>query len=1090
MSSTDRPGPEAANKRSEGALRESDEHFHQLVASVRDYAVFLLDAGGHVLTWNTGAESIKGYRAEEIIGQHFSRFYTFDAISTGWPDHELKMAGQLGRFEDEGWRIRKDGSRFWANVVITALREDDGSVRGFLKITRDLTDRKQAEEKLRLSEERFRLMVEGVEDYAIFMLDPEGRVVTWNCGAERLKQYSAEEIVGQHFSIFYPQEALDRNWPTQELQLALRDGRVEDEGWRIRKDGSTFWANVVITALRDNNGVLQGYSKVTRDLTERKSYEEKQRQLAREEAARKAAEKAARQLDRQREQLKVTLASIGDGVIVTDPEGKVTFLNGVAQQLLGCTSEQAQGAPLVEVFPIVNEETRETVENPALRALRERAVVALANHTILLARDGREIPIEDTAAPILSADDELLGVVLVFRDVSEARRSREARLYLAAIVESSDDAIIGMTLDDKIASWNQGAERLYGYSSQEVVGKSLAILVPPEREGELEKMMKRVTRGERIEHFETERVRKDGDRVMVSLTASPVRNPAGKIIGVSKIARDITQQKSFQESLVVRNRHFRLLWESAAVLLSNDEPDAMLSMLFEKIAPPLQLDTYENYMVAPGGKYMRLVSYAGFSDPEAAEMEIVQFGEGFSGQVAQTWQSAVREGIQQSTPHPQDGYARELGLQSWFCDALVAEGRLLGTLAFGSRSREKFEPYELNFLSTLCKYVTVAYERLRLVEQLREADRRKDHFLATLAHELRNPLAPLRNGLQVIKLSGVQDEAVARAHGIMARQLTHMVRLIDDLLDMSRISRGKIALQKQRLDLVEVVGNAVEASRPLIEAEAHQLKTEFPSAPLWVEADTTRLAQVVSNLLNNAAKFTPEGGLITVKVGQVGREAALSVKDTGVGIPSEMLAQVFDVFTQVDRSLERSQGGLGIGLSLVKGLVELHDGRVTVFSEGQDKGTEFVASLPLASAQPETPEAGEQDTAQSSTRLRILVVDDNLDSAMTLAMMLELMKHDVRKAHDGVQAVRTAADYRPDLILMDIGMPEMNGYDACRLIRQEEWGKKVMLVALTGWGQQEDKRKSREAGFDEHLVKPVEPGDLERLVQRLSSAQE
>ena len=259
--------------RAESRLRESEEQFGKLVSSVRDYAVFLLDRDGTILTWNTGAEYIKGFRAEEIIGQNFSRLYPKEAASSGWPAHELRVAAATGRFEDEGWRVRKDGSLFWANVVITALRDDSGEVRAYLKITRDLTDRKQAEEKLRMSEERFRLLVEGVKDYAIFMLDTKGQVATWNEGAKRLKGYNAEEIIGKHFSHFYPQEAIERGWPDEELRRANKDGRFEDEGWRVRKDGSLFWANVVITALRDGGGLLHGYAKVTRDLTERREAE-------------------------------------------------------------------------------------------------------------------------------------------------------------------------------------------------------------------------------------------------------------------------------------------------------------------------------------------------------------------------------------------------------------------------------------------------------------------------------------------------------------------------------------------------------------------------------------------------------------------------------------------------------------------------------------------------------------------------------------------------------------------------------------------------------------------------------------------------
>lgn len=1063
-----------------------EENFSQLVAGVRDYAVFLLDQNGYVLTWNAGAEQIKGYRGEEIIGQHFSRFYTNEAISTGWPSHELEVASTTGRFEDEGWRVRKDGSRFWANLVLTALRNKRGEVRGFLKITRDLTDRKQAEEKLRLSEERFRLLVEGVKDYAIFMLDPQGRVATWNTGAEKLKGYRASEIVGRHFSTFYPQPDLDRGWPEEELRRAQELGRFEDEGWRLRKDGSRFWANVVISALRDANGNLQGFAKVTRDLSDRKQSEESERRLLQEEAARRAAEQARGEIERQREQLRVTLASIGDGVIVTDKEGLISFLNPVAEQLTGWSLEQAQGQALDQVFPIISEQTRQPAQNPALKALREKAVVALANHTALLSRDGREIPIEDSAAPIYAADGEISGVVLVFRDVTEARRSLEARLYLASIVESSDDAIIGKTLEGHIASWNKGAERLYGYTAAEAVGQPLSLIVPPERLDELPELMRGARSGERLEHYETVRLRKDGQLVDVSLTISPVLDREGRLIGISKIARDISARKQAEARQLRHNQRSRLLWESASVLLTTDTPQDVLKGLFDKVAPPLELDSYFNYMVCEGQDTLRLASYAGVPAQAVGEWQTLEPGVGISGQVVLSRRSTLYQNIQHSQA-PECAGARALGMKVCLCYPLMAEGRLLGTLAFGSRRRSDLDPGEQEFLQTLAQHVAACYERNRLVEQLREADRRKDHFLATLAHELRNPLAPLRNGLEVMKLADIQDAAARQAQSIMDRQLGHMVRLIDDLLDMSRISQGKITLQKRRVTLDEVVSSAIETSRPAIERHGHRFEVALPEERLWLEADPTRLGQVLSNLLNNASKFTPGGGSIRLSASRVDDEVEVRVKDSGVGIPPQMLHQVFEVFTQVDRAIERSEGGLGIGLSLVKGLIELHGGRVDVFSEGDGRGSEFLIRLPLG-CQPEPLASGSSAPSQATgPGLRILVVDDNRDSVMTLGLMLGMMCQEVREAYDGAQAVRVAEEFRPHLILMDIGMPLLNGYDACRQIRDREWGKSISIVALSGWGQDEDKRKSLDAGFDSHLTKPVDPSALAELVAGVRS---
>ncbi len=379
-------------------------------------------------------------------------------------------------------------------------------------------------------------------------------------------------------------------------------------------------------------------------------------------------------------------------------------------------------------------------------------------------------------------------------------------------------------------------------------------------------------------------------------------------------------------------------------------------------------------------------------------------------------------------------------------------------------------------------------ERESLVGQLREKDVRKDEFLATLAHELRNPLAPIRNGLQLIKLASNDGEAVEQSRAMMERQLGHMVRLIDDLLDLSRVSRGTLELKRERVELSAVVRNAVETSRLLIEQMGHELSVAVQPDPIYMDGDMTRLAQVVSNLLNNAAKYTERGGRIRLSAERQGSDAVLTVQDNGVGIPANMLTQVFEMFAQVDRSLERSRGGLGIGLSLVKRLVELHGGSVEARSDGDGRGSTVVVRLPIALALAgERRGEDESEPVRVQSHLRILVADDNQDAATSLALLLRIMGHETRTAHDGLEALDAAAAFRPDVTLLDIGMPQLNGYDVCRRIRQQAWGKGMVLIALTGWGQEDDKRQAQEAGFDHHLTKPVDPAALEKLLARCQS---
>jgi signal transduction histidine kinase/ActR/RegA family two-component response regulator len=376
-------------------------------------------------------------------------------------------------------------------------------------------------------------------------------------------------------------------------------------------------------------------------------------------------------------------------------------------------------------------------------------------------------------------------------------------------------------------------------------------------------------------------------------------------------------------------------------------------------------------------------------------------------------------------------------------------------------------------------------ERGRLEQELRNTDRKKDDFIALLAHELRNPLAPIRNGLQVLRLTAGDAAAVAQARAMMDRQLSHMVRLIDDLLDVSRISRNKMELRKERVLLADVVASAVETARPLIEAAGHELAVALPPRPVFVDADLTRLAQVLGNLLTNSAKYTGKGGRICLAAERNAAEVIFTIKDNGIGIPAQSLPHIFDMFSQVDRSTERSTGGLGIGLALVKGLVEMHGGTVSAESEGEGKGSTFTVRLPATEGRSAPLAATSAETEGPGIGRRVLVVDDNRDGAESMAMMLQLLGDEVRSAHDGIEAVEVAEQFLPHVILMDVGMPRLNGLDATRRIREQPWGKEITVIALTGWGQQSDRQRSREAGCDGHLVKPVNLSDLEKLLSEL-----
>lgn len=613
--------------------RVDSQMFVDVVQGVRDYAIFLLTPTGQIASWNIGARLIKGYEAAEAIGQHFSIFYTQTDLDRDWPARELEMAQRDGRYEEEGWRVRKDGTRFWANVVITALKDERQRLRGFAKITRDLTQRVEQEQELRESEQRFRLLVNGVADHAIFMLDPDGRVASWNAGAERLKRYRADEIIGRHFSIFYPPDAIERNWPERELQAAREHGRFEDEGWRVRKDGTEFWANVVITAVYGPEGMLRGYAKVTRDVTERD---------------------------------------------------------------------------------------------------RVRALERSAQHT--------------------------------------------------------------------------------------------------------------------------------------------------------------------------------------------------------------------------------------------------------------------------------------------------------------------------------------------------------DEFLAMLGHELRNPLGSIRNAAHIVQQAATTP-ILLKASEILQRQLEHLSQLVNDLLDAGRIRSGKIELQIEAVALHEVLRRAAEAVEPLIVAKHHTLTLPHDEG-IVVHGDLARLVQLFVNLLNNAAKYTPPNGRIEVGIRFDGHVAVIGVRDNGVGIPDQMIARVFDLFVQGERSLDRQEGGLGVGLALARRIAEMHDGSIEARSDGPGRGSEFLVRLPAMR------QSG-QGASFASRRhgTRVLIVDDQEDSADSLAMSLALDGFNVETSYSGEAAVRKFDVTAFPIVLLDIGLPGMDGYELCRHIRRRQASTQPLLVAITGYGQQHDRERVLAAGFDEHFLKPVNMPQLLQLLR-------
>ncbi|HKQ25643.1 MAG TPA: PAS domain S-box protein [Burkholderiales bacterium] len=614
--------------------------YRLVVEQTKDYALFVLDPTGRIMTWGAGGQRLKGYDPDEIIGRHFSVFYTREAIDRGWPAHELKMAALEGRFEDEGWRVRKDGSQFWASVTITALRDENGKLVGYSKITRDHSDRRLTEEALRQSEERFRLLVDGVSDYAIYMLAPDGVVTSWNTGAQRIKGYTSAEIIGKHFSRFYAAPDIEAGKPWEALARARSAGRAEDEGWRIKKNGERFWARTAITPLHDSAGHMRGFAKVTQDLTER-----------------------------------------------------------------------------------------------------------------------------------------------------------------------------------------------------------------------------------------------------------------------------------------------------------------------------------------------------------------------------------------------------------------------------------------------------------RYVQDLEQTSRNVSTFISLLTHELRNPLAPIRTAIQV--MTGMPEAASPALQTMLQmvdRQSTHLARILDDMMEASRAAQGKITIEQKVVDMTEVIQRALEAATPSVEAANHHVTLDLPTKGLLAHGDSNRLTQLLTNLLNNAARYTPQGGQITIKARAEEGSAIIQVADSGRGIAPDDIERIFAMFVQAGSSENNAGGGLGVGLALARTIAELHGGSLTARSEGVNTGSEFTLKLPLGVGLVEKPGVAAPQPAVRGVPHRILVVDDNVDAAASLEILLKSLGHETCVVHDGISAIEMTEQFRPDIVLLDLGMPGLDGYETARRLRALKKDQSFRIIAVTGWGQDSDRQKTREAGFDLHLTKPVEVEDLMQAV--------
>ncbi|WIG55390.1 MAG: Chemotaxis protein methyltransferase CheR [Rhodanobacteraceae bacterium] len=690
-------------------------------------------------------------------------------------------------------------------------------------------------------------------------------------------------------------------------------------------------------------------------------------------------------------------------------------------------------------------------------------------------------------------------LAVVFNDITERKQTEITNSRLAAIVESSDDAIIRKDLNGIIETWNAGAERIFGYTADEVIGKPVTILMPPDRVNEEPGILARLRRGERVDHYETVRQRKDGSLIDIALTVSPIMDRHGKVVAASKIARDISSRKQVDRVLRESEHRHEFLLTLSDALREQPGGDAIGAVCVRMLAQHLEVDRCYMAQVSLADNRARMIAeHRGGDLPPAYGME---------GEVPLSDFPACMRRLE-TEPLTVDDVRAEPGFSAAERQALLA---LQGHAAFiaaplratgqhpvwalvvGSRTPRAWTPEEVRLVEDVAERAWSAIERARKDAALREreaelqrASRAKDEFIAMLGHELRNPLAPIATTLQLMKLRA--PDVLTRERGVIEAQVQHLTGLVNDLLDVARIATGKVELDSERVDIAGIVAAAVETTQPAMESGRQTLHVHVEEG-LVVRGDRRRLVQVLVNLLGNAAKYSPPDRNVWLSAKAEDGQVVLRVRDEGQGIAPDLLPRIFESFIQDERALDRSRGGLGLGLSIVRSIVLLHGGSVAAASDGAYKGSEFTVRLPLLD-RTHAGAATEQDAlpakaAALAERIRVLVVDDYAPAAENLALLLQEMGYRTAVASDGAAALATMQAFNPQVALVDIGLPVIDGYEVAQTVRRTAGFEHLPLVAITGYGQASDRARAIAAGFNEHLVKPLDAMHVSELIERL-----
>jgi PAS domain S-box-containing protein len=1058
-------------RRAANALRESEAKYRALAEAMP------------FVVWQNGPDG-----GSEYANEYFTRFtgLTAESLSSqGWAqcvhpddlpvllerrDHSLQSGEPL----DVEHRLRRfDGEYRWFHTFGSLIRDTEGKPSRWIGASLDVHDERRAKEALRESQATLRSfydtspMMMGVVD----VLGEDIFHLTDNAATGRFFGSDPALIAGRWASELGISAEVLREWVRAYSESERTGLAVRLEYPHPLGDGVRWISATVFCIARLEEGRFR-CSYVAEDVTERKQ-----------------AEQALRDAENRWR----SLAEAVPNLVWTDtPDGRCDYLSTQWGKYTGIPEQELLGLNWLEV--VIHPDDRERTRECWNAAVRDLGIYDLEYR--IRRHDGRYRWFKTRGVPIRDEQGRIVKWFGTCTDIEDQKQLleqlRTSERRLRELADVMPQMVYTARPDGSVDYLNRRWYEYTGLPEGEISPESwLGALHPDDREPCIAERARTMPFGLPFEMELRLREGRTGEYRWHLARSVSIRNEAGEVVRWYGTSTDIHDRKKSGDAA-------EFLSSASAVLAAVGDYEATLQKV-AALAVPHFADWSAVDMVEPDGSLRSLAVV--HRDPGKVQLakELMnryprdpEAKAGISyvlrSRKPEIMPLLTDEMLVQGARDPEHlELLRDLGLRSYICVPLTIADKAIGVLTFATaESSRTYAHADLALAQDLAHRAAVAIENARLYAELRHADRMKDEFLAMLAHELRNPLAPVRNALHIMKQPAASRTMLQKVQDMAERQVQHMARLLDDLLDVSRISRGKIELRKETIDLSTVVNRSVEAVRTLFEQRQHELALSLPPVPLSLSADVTRMEQVLSNLLNNAAKYTDPGGRIQVIARREGNDVVVSVRDTGIGIAPDMLPRVFDLFVQAERRLDRSRGGVGIGLTLVRKLVELHGGRIEARSGGLGQGSEFIVTLPVLAGSAE-PARGEKPSESTSglPRFRVMVVDDNRDAAESLAMLLRLAGQEVKTAYDGPTTLELVPEFQPHLVFLDIGMPGMDGYQVASKLRQQPSSRNLPLVAVTGWGQADDKRRSRDAGFDHHLVKPVEPGALEQLLASL-----